>query len=57
MELAASVSTGAAGAVNAGVAARETEVGADGPPELLQINVKISVPIALGAMVARRLRL
>lgn len=51
MELAASVSTGAAGAVNAGVAARETEVGADGPPELLQINVKISVPIALGAMV------
>ena len=51
MELAPRVSAGAAGAVNSGVAARVTEVGAEGPPRLLQINVKISVPIALGVMV------
>ena len=50
MEVAARVSTGAAGAVNAGVAARVTEVGADGPPRLLQLNVKVWMPIAVGVM-------
>lgn len=52
MEVAPSVSTGVAGAVNLGVAVRVTEVGADGPPELLQINVNVSLPIAAGVTVS-----
>lgn len=51
MEVAPRVSTGAAGAVNAGVAVKATEAGADAPPELLQINVNVSIPIAVGVMV------
>ncbi len=51
MEVAPRVNTGAAGAVNAGVAVKVTEVGADAPPALLQINVKVSIPIAVGVMV------
>ena len=52
MDVTPSVNTGAAGAVNAGVAVRVTDVGADGPPRLLQINVNVSVPIAAGVMVS-----
>ena len=43
--------TGAAGAVNSGVAVRLTELGADAPPRLLQINVKVSVPATVGVTV------
>ena len=50
MEVAPRVSVGVAGAVNSGVAVKVTEVGADGPPRLLQINVKVSVPTAVGVM-------
>ena len=51
MEVTPRVSTGAAGAVNAGVAVKVTEVGADGPPRLLQIKMNVSLPTAVGAMV------
>lgn len=45
------VITGVPGAVNAGVALRMTEVGAEGPPRLLQVKVKVSLPTAAGVMV------
>jgi hypothetical protein len=51
MEVALSVSVGAAGATNAGVAVSVTEAGADGPPRLLQINVNVSAPTASGVIV------
>jgi len=50
MEVATRVSTGAAGAVSEGVAVKVTEVGADGPPRLLQINLNVSLPTAVGVM-------
>ena len=50
MEVTPRLSAGVAGAVNAGVAVKVTEVGADAPPRLLQVNVKVSVPTAVGVM-------
>ena len=47
---AASVSVGAAGATKAGVTDSDTEVAADGPPRLLQVNVNVSVPTTLGVI-------
>src|SRR5450755_757440 len=50
MEVTPRVSVGVAGAVSAGVAVKVTEVGADGPPRLLQIKVNVSLPTAVGVM-------
>lgn len=50
MDFAPSVSVGAGGTTAAGVARRVTEVGAEGPPRLLQVSVKVSVPTAVGAI-------
>jgi len=50
MVAAPSVSVGAAGRASAGVAVSVTELGADAPPELLQISVKVSLPTTLGLM-------
>jgi hypothetical protein len=46
------VSVGAAGAVSAGVAVNTTEAGADTPPRLVQVSVKVSVPTAVGVIVS-----
>jgi len=43
-----SVSVGAAGRTSAAVAVSVTEAGRDSPPELLQVNVKVSLPTTVG---------
>lgn len=52
IEVADSVSVGAAGGTSLGVAVSVTELGADGPPRLLQANVNVWVPTAAGVMVS-----
>jgi len=51
MEAAPSVSVGDAGLASAGVAVSVTEFGADAPPALLQVNVKVSLPTTVGLMI------
>jgi hypothetical protein len=51
IEVADSLSVGAAGGINFGVAVSVTELGADGPPRLLQVNMNVWVPTAVGVMV------
>ena len=43
---------GAAGALSSAVTVSVTEVGADGPPLLLQVRLKVSGPTAAGVMVS-----
>src|SRR5579862_2993955 len=45
-----SVSVGAAGLVTAGVTLRFTELGAEVPPLLLQVSVKVSTPTTVGVI-------
>ena len=49
--LAPRVITGVPGAVSVGVAFNMTEVGADGPPRLLQTSVNVSLPTTMGVTV------
>ena len=51
MEVAPRVRVGAAGTFSAGVTVSTTEAGADAPPRLLQVSVKVSVPTAVGSIV------
>jgi hypothetical protein len=50
MVAAPSVRVGATGFASAGVAVSVTELGLDAPPELLQVNVKVSLPTTVGVM-------
>ena len=51
MEVAPSVSVGAAGFTNAAVTISVAELAADVPPALLQVNVNVSVPTVVGVIV------